>query len=60
MLLNVFLCLAIDTTAKDRMRELIGKHDAVPPQIFNGDIYCGVRGTTGAETRNWTTLAVHH
>lgn len=25
------------------MRELMGNATAVPPQFFNGDVYCGVR-----------------
>lgn len=28
--------------AKKKMRDLIGDPKALPPQIFNGDQYCGV------------------
>lgn len=28
---------------KAKMREIIGDPKALPPQIFNGDMYCGVR-----------------
>lgn len=27
---------------KDLMRKLSGNPSALPPQIFNGDVYCGV------------------
>uniref|UniRef100_A0A669CAZ1 Uncharacterized protein n=1 Tax=Oreochromis niloticus TaxID=8128 RepID=A0A669CAZ1_ORENI len=29
---------------KDLMRQGAGDPTALPPQIFNGDVYCGVRG----------------
>ena len=28
---------------KKRMREIAGKPTALPPQLCNGDTYCGVR-----------------
>jgi hypothetical protein len=28
--------------AKEKMRELIGDEKAIPPQLFNGNTYCGV------------------
>lgn len=31
--------------AKEKMRELCGDDKALPPQLFNGDAYCGVRAT---------------
>ncbi len=34
--------VAASEAAKEKMRELIGDPKAVPPQIFNGDTYCGV------------------
>ena len=34
--------IAADPNAKDRMRELMGDAKALPPQLFNGDTYCGV------------------
>ncbi|XP_065175254.1 SH3 domain-binding glutamic acid-rich-like protein 3 [Sycon ciliatum] len=33
--------IAADPNAKDRMRELMGDAKALPPQLFNGDTYCG-------------------
>eukprot|EP00048_Salpingoeca_helianthica_P014441 m.221723 g.221723 ORF g.221723 m.221723 type:complete len:94 (-) comp15870_c0_seq1:198-479(-) len=27
--------------SKEKMRELIGDANAIPPQLFNGDTYCG-------------------
>ena len=34
--------VAASEEAKKKMRELIGDPKALPPQIFNGDTYCGV------------------
>ena len=34
--------MAADEDAKKKMRDLSGNPEAVPPQIFNGDTYCGV------------------
>ena len=34
--------VAADSEAKEKMRALIGDNKALPPQIFNGDTYCGV------------------
>ncbi|XP_075939699.1 SH3 domain-binding glutamic acid-rich-like protein 3 [Anarhichas minor] len=33
--------IAQDATVKDLMRKLVGDQTALPPQIFNGDNYCG-------------------
>ncbi|KAK9531643.1 hypothetical protein VZT92_011054 [Zoarces viviparus] len=33
--------IAQDSTVKDLMRKLVGDETALPPQIFNGDNYCG-------------------
>lgn len=37
-----YIDVAADEDAKKKMRDLIGDPSAVPPQIFNGDTYCGV------------------
>ncbi|XP_069744436.1 SH3 domain-binding glutamic acid-rich-like protein 3 [Narcine bancroftii] len=37
----ILLDLAADANLKDEMREKIGDPKAMPPQIFNGDQYCG-------------------
>ncbi len=34
--------VAADENAKIKMRELSGNPTAIPPQLFNGDTYCGV------------------
>ena len=34
--------IAADSSAKDRMREIMGNPKGLPPQILNGDQYCGV------------------
>ena len=34
--------VAADEDAKKKMRELSGDPKALPPQLFNGDTYCGV------------------
>ncbi len=34
--------VAADEKGKKQMRELMGDPKAVPPQLFNGDTYCGV------------------
>lgn len=33
------------TEEKDKMREMVGDPKALPPQIFNGNTYCGVSPT---------------
>ena len=35
--------VAADESAKKRMREIAGDPKALPPQLTNGDQYCGVR-----------------
>lgn len=35
--------VAADEDAKAKMRGLMNDPTAVPPQLFNGDTYCGVR-----------------
>ncbi|XP_076128230.1 SH3 domain-binding glutamic acid-rich-like protein 3 [Alosa pseudoharengus] len=30
-----------DTSIKDEMRKRVGNQTAMPPQVFNGDAYCG-------------------
>lgn len=37
------LDIAASTACKDKMREISGDPKALPPQISNGDTYCGVR-----------------
>ena len=37
-----YIDVAASEDAKKKMRELSGNEKAVPPQIFNGDTYCGV------------------
>ena len=37
-----YIDVAADEDAKKKMRDIIGDEKAVPPQIFNGDTYCGV------------------
>ncbi len=34
--------VAADEAAKAKMRDLSGNSAAIPPQLFNGDQYCGV------------------
>uniref|UniRef100_A0A3B1IXJ1 SH3 domain binding glutamate-rich protein like 3 n=1 Tax=Astyanax mexicanus TaxID=7994 RepID=A0A3B1IXJ1_ASTMX len=61
---------ALDITqssdVKDEMRRKVGNNTALPPQIFNGDKYCGVslftRSFSGsythrAEVMHWTYFA---
>ncbi|XP_065907471.1 SH3 domain-binding glutamic acid-rich-like protein 3 [Dysidea avara] len=36
-----YIDVAADEDAKKKMRDIIGDEKAVPPQIFNGDTYCG-------------------
>ena len=36
-----YIDVAATQGAKERMRELMGDPKAIPPQIFNGDQYCG-------------------
>ena len=36
------LDVAADTDLRDKMRGIIGDPKALPPQLFNGDTYCGV------------------
>ena len=38
-----YIDVAASEDAKKKMRDLSGNQSAVPPQIFNGDTYCGVR-----------------
>ncbi|XP_003384043.1 PREDICTED: SH3 domain-binding glutamic acid-rich-like protein 3 [Amphimedon queenslandica] len=35
------LDVAADTDLRDKMRGIIGDPKALPPQLFNGDTYCG-------------------
>jgi hypothetical protein len=35
--------VAADSEAKQKMRSIIGDDKALPPQLINGDTYCGVR-----------------
>ena len=37
-----YIDVAADEDAKKKMREIAGDDKAVPPQICNGDTYCGV------------------
>ena len=37
-----YVDVAASEDAKAKMRELSGNPKAVPPQFFNGDVYCGV------------------
>ena len=37
-----YIDVSADEDAKEKMRALSGNPTAVPPQIFNGDTYCGV------------------
>ena len=37
-----YIDVAADEDAKKKMRDLSGNPSAIPPQIFNGDTYCGV------------------
>lgn len=37
-----YIDVSADEDAKKKMRDLSGNPSAVPPQIFNGDTYCGV------------------
>ena len=34
--------ICTDTSLREEMREKMGDPTAIPPQIFNGDNYCGV------------------
>ena len=34
--------ICTDTSLRGEMREKMGDPTAIPPQIFNGDNYCGV------------------
>lgn len=36
------LDIAADEKLKEKMREIIGDPKALPPQLCNGDKYCGV------------------
>jgi len=38
-----YIDVAADEDARKKMREIAGKETAVPPQICNGDTYCGVK-----------------
>ena len=38
-----YVDVAASEDAKKKMRDLSGNQSAVPPQICNGDTYCGVR-----------------
>ena len=38
-----YIDVASSDDDKKRMRDLSGDPKALPPQIFNGDTYCGVR-----------------
>ena len=37
-----YIDVAASEEAKQKMRDLSGNPKALPPQIFNGDQYCGV------------------
>ena len=37
-----YIDVAASEETKQKMRELSGNPKALPPQIFNGDTYCGV------------------
>ena len=37
--------IATNQEAKHKMRELLNNPKALPPQIFNDDVHCGVRRT---------------
>ena len=37
--------ISVGGEVRDEMRSKAGNPTAVPPQIFNGDQYCGVRKT---------------
>lgn len=37
-----YIDVSADEDAKKKMRDLSGNQSAVPPQICNGDTYCGV------------------
>lgn len=39
-----YVDVAASDEAKQKMRDLSGNSKAIPPQIFNGDEYCGVSG----------------
>ena len=56
--------VAASEEAKQEMRRLSGKPKALPPQIFNGDTYCGV-GRTCLTYRPlsivlWFSHVTHH
>lgn len=42
-----------DSSIKDEMRSRVGNPTAMPPQVFNGDTYCGV--SESSLTPNLTT-----
>lgn len=44
------LDIAADEDAKQKMRDGMGDPKGLPPQLFNGDDYCGV----SQETRAWS------
>ena len=37
--------VSMDSDGRDKMREIVGDETALPPQIANGDSYCGVRSS---------------
>ena len=41
--------VAASEDAKKKMRAIAGDPKALPPQIANGDAYCGVSDTSGAQ-----------
>uniref|UniRef100_A0A670YD54 SH3 domain binding glutamate rich protein like 3 n=1 Tax=Pseudonaja textilis TaxID=8673 RepID=A0A670YD54_PSETE len=49
--------VSLSDSLLQEMRDKVGKADAVPPQIFNGDEYCGVRKLRlGEASKLWIRL----
>lgn len=51
------LDVAADTNLREKMREIVGDPKALPPQLCNGNQYCGV--SNGRE-RVWACIIMTH
>ena len=50
------LDIAADTDLKDKMRKIAGDPKALPPQLCNGEDYCGVRREREREFNTYTFI----
>ncbi|XP_037549508.1 SH3 domain-binding glutamic acid-rich-like protein 3 [Nematolebias whitei] len=51
--------ISVGGELRDEMRSKAGDPTAVPPQLFNEDQYCGVRGHISSDSRSGENISAH-